>query len=168
MRSPIARCAMPRRRTGTALDPAARARLGEAWRHVAPHPDAAPALRALGERGVPRVVLTNGTPATAAAALANAGLAGLIDRTFSVESAGVFKPDRRVYSLVTEHYRVAPERLVFVTSNGWDATGAATFGMRVAWCNRSGAPAETFGPPPAWTIGTLDEVVGLATAESPS
>ena len=73
---------------------------------------------------------------------ANSGIAELLDVTLSVESAGVFKPDRRVYELVTAHYGVAAEELIFVTSNGWDATGAAAFGMRVAWCNRIGAPAE--------------------------
>jgi 2-haloacid dehalogenase len=107
-------------------------------------------------------VLTNGTPATAAAAIANAGIAGLLDVTLSVESAGVFKPDRRVYDLVTAHYGVTAEQLTFVTSNGWDATGAAAFGMRVAWCNRLGAPAETFGPPPAWTIRDLHALADIA------
>jgi 2-haloacid dehalogenase len=107
-------------------------------------------------------VLTNGTPATAAAAIAGAGLAALLDVTLSVESAGVFKPDRRVYALVTEHYGVAAEQLMFVTSNGWDATGAAAFGMRVAWCNRAGAPAETFGPPPEWTIDSLSTLAEIA------
>jgi 2-haloacid dehalogenase len=152
---------------GVTLDPAAELRLAAAWRNVGAYADAAPALRSLRERGARCAVLTNGTPATAAAATASAGIAGLLDATFSVESVGAYKPDRRVYALVSGHYGVPAERLIFVTSNGWDATGAAAFGMRVAWCNRGGAPAETFGPPPAWTIRSLDEVVGLAAAESP-
>jgi 2-haloacid dehalogenase len=140
---------------GVPLDAVAQRRLVAAWENVRAFPDAVPALQALAAGGVRCAVLTNGTPATSAAAIANAGLSALLDATLSVESAGVFKPDRRVYALVTAHYGVAAEQLVFVTSNGWDATGAAAFGMRVAWCNRTGVPAETFGPPPEWTIGDL-------------
>jgi 2-haloacid dehalogenase len=145
------------------LDAAAQARLIAAWENVSAYPDTVPVLQALHERGVRNAVLTNGTPATAAAAIANAGIAELLDVTLSVESAGVFKPDRRVYDLVTAHYGVAADRLIFVTSNGWDATGAATYGMRVAWCNRIGAPAETFGPPPAWTMIGLADLVEIAS-----
>ena len=146
---------------GVTLDAPAEQRLVAAWENVSAYPDAVPALRALHSAGVRCAVLTNGTPATAAAASANAGISALLDATLSVESAGVFKPDRRVYALVTDHYHVAPGQLLFVTSNGWDATGAAAFGMRVAWCNRAGVPAETFGPPPAWTIHNLRELAEI-------
>jgi len=53
-------------------------------------------------------VLTNGTPETAASAIGNAGIAALLDAVLSVESAGVFKPDRRVYALVTDRYQTTP------------------------------------------------------------
>jgi 2-haloacid dehalogenase len=152
---------------GVPLDTAGARRLESAWRNVAAHADAVPALQRLRERDVRCAVLTNGTPQTAAAATAAAGIAGLLDVTLSVEAAGVYKPASRVYALATAHYGVPAGRLLFVTSNGWDATGAAVFGMRVAWCNRSGVPAETFGPPPARTIRSLNEVVALATEESP-
>jgi 2-haloacid dehalogenase len=149
---------------GLVLDAGARQRLVEAWRQVRAYDDAVPALEELHARGVRCAVLTNGTPATSAAAVTNAGIGGFLDATLSVESAGVFKPDRRVYALVTDHYRVQADQLVFVTSNGWDATGAAAFGMRVAWCNRTGAPAEAFGPKPAWTIHGLAELPALLEA----
>jgi 2-haloacid dehalogenase len=145
------------------LNLAEQRRLVAAWENVRAYPDTVPALTALRERGVRCAVLTNGTPPTSAAAIAHAGIEGLLDVTLSVESAGVFKPDRRVYTLVTEHYGVTADRLLFVTSNGWDATGAATFGMPVAWCNRIGAPAETFGPPPAWTIRDLHALAEIAS-----
>lgn len=146
---------------GVDLDANAAARLIAAWEDVTPYADAVPALEALNARGLRCAVLTNGTPATAAAAIRNAGIGALLDVTLSVESAGVFKPDRAVYALATSHYGVPAERLVFVTSNGWDATGAAAFGLRVAWCNRLGAPAETFGPPPEWTVRDLHALAAI-------
>jgi 2-haloacid dehalogenase len=134
-----------------------------AWERVGAYDDTVAALEALRARGVACAVLTNGTPATAQAALENAGIAALIDVTLSVDAVRVYKPDRRVYQLAVDHYRTSADRLTFVTSNGWDATGAAAFGMRVAWCNRVGAPAETYGPPPPMTIAGLHDLVALVT-----
>ena len=143
---------------GVALDESGVSRLVAAWEHVQPYADAVPVLQALDDAGIRCSVLTNGTPATSAKAMENAGITHFIDSTLSVESVVVFKPDRRVYALATDHYKTTPEQMIFVTSNGWDATGAAAFGLQVAWCNRLGAPAETFGPPPRWTIASLADV----------
>jgi 2-haloacid dehalogenase len=152
---------------GVTLDTLRHKRLIDAWFDMHAYDDVLPALTELRARGVRCAVLTNGTPATATSATTNAGIDALLDVTLSVESAGVFKPDRRVYALATEHYAVPAEALMFVTSNGWDATGAAAFGMQVAWCNRAGAPAETFGPPPQWTIRGLHELAGLVSHSTP-
>ena len=84
-----------------------------------------------------------------------------IETTLYVGSAGVYKPDKRVYELVTERYACAPGDIVFVTSNGWDATGAEVFGYKVAWCNRLNNPPETYGPPPSWTIPSLEALPAL-------
>jgi 2-haloacid dehalogenase len=132
--------------------------LAAQWRSAQPFPDAQPALAELRRRGLRCAVLTNGTPTTAAAAVASGGLSDSIEAILSVDSAAVYKPDARVYALATAHYATSAERLVFVTANGWDATGAAAFGMHVVWCNRTGAPAETFGPPPAQTIASLSDL----------
>lgn len=92
------------------------------------------------------------------------GLVNVDQPHFNVDSAGVYKPDVRVYTLVTDHYACAPADIVFVTSNGWDATGGAAFGYRVAWVNRLKNPAETFGPPPTWTIPDLASLPALIAA----
>ena len=132
--------------------------LSAQWRCAQPFDDAAPALTKLREDGLRCAVLTNGTPATARAALISGGLSDSIEVTLSVDSAAAYKPAARVYALATAHYATTPDRLVFVTANGWDATGAADYGLCVIWCNRGGAPAETFGAPPARTIETLREL----------
>jgi 2-haloacid dehalogenase len=149
---------------GVGLDAGARQRLVDAWQNVRAYDDAVAMLKELHELGVRCAVLTNGTPSTAAAAIANAGIDGFLDVTLSVESAGVFKPDPRVYALVTSHYHARADQLMFVTSNGWDATGAAAFGMSVAWCNRTGAPAETFGPPSAWVVRDLRSLAAIVVS----
>ncbi len=138
--------------------------LAAEWQRAQPFEDARPALAELREAGLRCAVLTNGTPATARAAMVFGGLIDSIEVTISVDAAAAYKPSARVYALATAHYATAPDRLVFVTSNGWDATGAADFGLRVIWCNRTSAPEETFGAAPARTIESLREL-GRAIAE---
>ncbi len=138
--------------------------LAGAWRSVGPYSDARDALAELRGRGIRCAILTNGTPHTSRAALANAALADAVDVTLSVDAVRTYKPSPRVYALATEHYGVSARRLTFVTANGWDATGAAEFGFNVIWCNRAGVPAETFGAAPAATVRGLSE---LAAAVPP-
>jgi 2-haloacid dehalogenase len=151
-------------RHGVTLSGADAAALAAQWRNVEPYPDARPALEALRQHGFRCAILTNGTLETANAALANAGIADTIDVTLTVDTAKIYKPSRHVYTLATEHYATTAEQLTFVTANGWDATGAAEFGLNVVWCNRVGAPAETFGARPAVTVGGLLEFVAGLTA----
>ena len=35
--------------------------------------------------------------------------------------------------------------MLFVSSNGWDAAGAAGYGLRTAWMNRNGLPQSALG-----------------------
>ena len=132
-----------------------------AWQTVRPYDDVIPALTGVRAGGTPTAVLTNGTRKSAGAALRNAGAHDLIDVLLSVEDVETYKPDPAVYRMAARRFEVKPERLVFVTSNGWDATGAREFGMTVIWCNRAAAPVETFGRAPSATIASLAE---LATA----
>ena len=143
---------------GVALDAARRAELVEAWRTMPAYDDVAPALRALAARSIQLAVLTNGTPVSANAALEHAGVRALLADVLSVESVRAYKPDPRVYALVTARFACAPCDIVFVSSNAWDAWGAAAFGFRVAWCNRAGSTFEILRPLPETTLAGLHEL----------
>jgi len=145
------------------LDATAQRTLAQAWLTVTPYDDVAPALRLLRDRNVPLCVLTNGVRASAETALRTGGIRDLLDDVLSVEAVRVFKPDPRVYRLATARFGCDPERILFVSSNGWDASGAAGFGFAVAWCNRAGKPAETFGHPPIKTLRHLGDLHELLT-----
>jgi 2-haloacid dehalogenase len=89
------------------------------------------------------------------AGLRHAGVAGHLEAILSVEAAGIFKPAPQVYALATAHLGCAPRDVLFVSSNGWDIAGAASFGLRCAWLNRAGAPAERLGAAPAIVVPDL-------------
>ena len=123
-------------------DPALRADLLSAYRALGAYPDAAPALEALRGGGLGTAILSNGTPEMLAAAVEAGALGPLLDDVLSVHPLRRYKPDARVYALGTERFGCQPHEVAFVSSNAWDAYGAARFGFRVFWVNRAGGPVE--------------------------
>jgi len=73
----------------------------------------------------------------------------------SVEEVGVYKPHPAVYGLAAERLKVAPSRICFLSSNGWDAYSAKAFGFRVLWCNRFGQAPERIPATPDGEIVDL-------------
>jgi 2-haloacid dehalogenase len=144
---------------GLAIDPARTADAVAAWSSLPAYPDAVATLAGLRARGAKTAVLSNGTPAAVAVTLSNTGLAPYLDEALSIDAVRRYKPHPDVYRLATARFSTIPARIVFVSSNGWDATGAAVFGFRVAWCNRANLPAETLGPPPERTLRALAELL---------
>lgn len=112
------------------------------FRRLDPYPEVAEALHQLQSRCVRRAILSNGEHELLAELLSHTGLANLVDETLSVEAVRVFKPDPRVYSMVTERFGVFAYEVAFFSSNPWDAFGAYSFGFQVFWVNRSGGPDE--------------------------
>ncbi len=141
-----------------ALTPAVQRALTDAWRTMPAYGDVAIVLQALAAKNIPLAVLTNGAPSSANTALQHAGVRDVLTDVLSVDSVRAYKPDPRVYALATARFSCEPGEIVFVSSNAWDAWGAATFGFRVAWCNRGGNPAETLAPAPETTLAGLHEL----------
>ena len=119
-----------------------KARLMELYLTLDAYPDVTAALNALRAGGKATAILSNGTPAMLEAAVGSAGIDALLDQVLSIESVGVYKPDSRVYQLAVDRLDTAAERICFVSTNAWDASGAAHFGFRVAWLNRFGKQPE--------------------------
>ena len=142
------------------LDAAGRQQLLDAYRHLAPFPDAHDALAALAPR--PRWILSNGTLAMLEPLVRDSPLAAHIDGILSVDDADIYKPSPRVYQLAVDRLRLAPADVAFVSSNGWDAAGAAAFGFRSVWINRQGEPVERHAPAPELIFGSLSHVTALA------
>lgn len=113
-----------------------------AYRRLDAYPEAASVLIQVRKAGLSSAILSNGSPQMLADAVESAGLGGLVDAIISIEEVGIYKPDPRVYRLVTERFGVAPGEVSFQSSNAWDIAGADAFGFRTLWINRSGQPPE--------------------------
>lgn len=140
---------------------AERRALLDEYRKLAMFPEVPAALEILAERR-PLAILSNGHPEMLNAVVDHNGLRGRFrGGVLSVHPARVFKPDPAVYRLAEESLGVPRAVVGFVSSNGWDAAGARTFGFRVFWVNRGAAPVERLGVRPDETIADLSQLVEL-------
>ena len=136
---------------------ALRERLLKLYETLPAYPEAAQALADLRAKGVRCAILSNGTPAMLEAAVGASGL-GPFDAVISCEEVGVFKPHPKVYGLVETHLGVPPAEVMFVSSNGWDAAGAAAFGFRAVWVNRRSEPVDRVLGRPEHVVADLSEL----------
>ncbi|MEP3784895.1 haloacid dehalogenase type II [Ascidiaceihabitans sp.] len=127
---------------GVADDPALRTRLLNLYWELQAYPEVPAMLTALKAGGMNTAILSNGSPKMLEGAVQSAGIGNVLDICLSVESVGIFKPDTRVYDLVGAHFGCAKDEVLFVSSNGWDAAGAAGYGFTTAWVNRAGEPMD--------------------------
>jgi 2-haloacid dehalogenase len=143
----------------SSVDKALKPRLLDAYFSLDAFPDARAVLRELKRRGEATAILSNGSPKMLAAAVEAAKIGGDLDAVLSVDAIRIYKPRPEVYALVTNHFKLAPADIVFVSSNRWDVMGAAAFGFRTAWVNRAQLPEE-YAPAPDAVIADLN---GLMT-----
>ncbi|KQT15875.1 MAG: haloacid dehalogenase type II [Bradyrhizobium sp.] len=109
-------------------------RVIEKYLHLDLYPDATATLAALRPRKL--AILSNGSPDMLDALVRNSGLEALLDATISVDAKKIFKPSPQAYELIGEVLGTAPNEVLFVSSNPWDAAGAKSFGLNVAWIDR--------------------------------
>jgi 2-haloacid dehalogenase len=141
------------------VDRALRTKLLDAYLRLDAFADARTTLGGLKERGARVAILSNGSPRMLNAAVQSAGIAELCDAVLSVEVVRAYKPRPEVYALVTKHFSIAPQDAMFISSNRWDVMGAATFGFRPIWINRTQMPDEYTEHPPLRIVNSLSAVV---------
>ncbi|MFX0541228.1 haloacid dehalogenase type II [Roseovarius sp. S4756] len=144
------------------VDTALRERLMGLYRELDAFPEAADMLSRLKAAGLNTAILSNGTPDMLEAATSSAGVRGDLDDILSVEMCGIYKPSRAVYDMVGRRFACAPDEVLFVSSNGWDAAAAAAYGFNVAWVNRAGEPVERLPGKPSHVLRDLTGIPALA------
>ncbi|BEU21093.1 haloacid dehalogenase type II [Paraburkholderia terrae] len=163
------------RKLGLALNAAGEKRLMDEYACLSAFPDVLPALRQLRDvRATGRAepiglaILSNGNPQMLDIAVKSAGMSGLFDHVLSVDAVRAFKPAPATYALGTQAFGVAAREIVFVSSNGWDASGANWFGYTVFWLNRQGAPAEELGVTPHGTGRSMSDLMSFIEHQASS
>jgi len=144
------------------VERALRPKLLEAYLKLDAFADARAAVTALKARGLATAILSNGSPRMLSAAVEASGMTGLLDAVLSVDAVRVYKPRREVYALVTDCFGIDPAEVLFVSSNRWDVMGAAAFGFRPLWINRTRVPDEYAEHPPLRVVPELSALASLS------
>jgi 2-haloacid dehalogenase len=129
------------------------------YRHLSAFPENRTVLQALADRGIPAGVLSNGDPEMLAVAIRSAGLTDLIDPILSVHATRRYKTDPAAYALGPVALGLPAPEILFVSSNCWDAIGAAWYGFTTLWVNRQDAPMEQLGTVPTRVGHSLRDVL---------
>ncbi len=144
------------------VDRALRPQLLDAYRTLDAFPDARAAVSGLKQRGLKTAILSNGSLPMLDAAVSAAGMAALFDGVFSVDAVRMYKPRPEVYALATDRFGISAQQVVFISSNRWDVMGAAAFGFRPIWVNRTGMPEEYREQPAMQVVPDLSGLPAVA------
>jgi 2-haloacid dehalogenase len=128
--------------------------LMDEYRKLALYPEVLNAMKILKTK---RAILSNGSPDMLDPLVAQSGLS--FDAVLSVDAVKVYKPAPEVYQLAVDALETPKEQIAFVSSNCWDALGAKSFGFKVYWISRAGAPVDRLGFQPDNIVKSLDEIL---------
>jgi 2-haloacid dehalogenase len=138
------------------------ASIEEGMKTMPAHPDVPKGLELLRDNGLRLITLTNSPPnPDGQSPLEHAGLGGLIERQFSIETCRAYKPSPHVYHLVSQELNVAPNDCMMVAAHVWDTVGAQAAGFSSALITRPGnAPLPVPGLPQPNVI--VPDLIALA------
>ena len=143
-------------------DPVLRETLLALYWELPAYPEVPEMLNTLKDQGFKAGILSNGSPDMLEGAVEFAGVGDALDAVLSVEDVGIFKPARAVYDMVGAHFGTDPGDVLFVSSNGWDAAGAAQYGFTTVWVNRAGEPMDRLPARPGHMLSDLTTIPELA------
>lgn len=113
------------------------------WLHLELHQEAIESLKVF--RPWQLTILSNGNSRMLDPLTADTGLDQWFDGILMADAARAYKPSHKIYELAVAHLKMDKEKILYVTSNAWDITGAKSFGFTVGCVQRSNSPLESLG-----------------------
>jgi 2-haloacid dehalogenase len=150
-------------RQGLQDDPELRESLLALYWELAAYREVPKMLATLKAMGKTCAILSNGSKDMLAGAVDFAGIETYLDGVLSVEDVGIFKPAKVVYDMVGNKFGCAPDEVLFVSSNGWDASAAAGYGFNTVWVNRGGDPVDRLAHAPQTILTDLASIPELVS-----
>lgn len=130
--------------------------LMEAYKQLDTYPEVEGVLKQLEDKKL--AVFSNGSRDMLEPLIRNSGLSSSFDEVISVDDIKQYKPTTASYAFALKVLGVKREEVLFMSSNGWDISGAKNFGFQTAWINRAGLPVEELGLEPD---GIYEDLKGI-------
>jgi 2-haloacid dehalogenase len=121
-----------------------------------PHAEVVAAMKQLQAQGYRLVSLTNTGSIGAEAQLQNAGLTEFLEKRYSVESVGKYKPHPAPYRMVLEDLGVSAAETMMVAAHAWDLVGAKNVGLKTAFIQRPGTALYSNVATPDYVVDNLE------------
>jgi len=116
-------------------------------------------LQSLKDEGHKLFAFSNGNTNAIVNLLNNAKISSYFDGVVSVEEVKMFKPNPIVYEYFNQKTNSTKANSWLVSSNSFDVIGAAAYGMKTAWVQRtSDSIFDLWGIKPTETIHTIIEL----------
>ncbi len=99
-------------------------------------------LKDLKDEGMTLAIFSNGSHDMLDPLVEHSPLAEYLDHIISADDIKQFKPTPASYTHALDSLELKREEILFMSSNGWDISGAKNFGFKTAWINRNEKPVE--------------------------
>ena len=143
------------------IDNSMRSELLNLYKVLSPFKEVNNALKKLKQSNYKLAILSNGTPDLLNELVVSNQLKDIFDDIFSVEEAGIFKPDSKVYDLPINKYNIEKNEVLFLSANTWDVSGAGNYGYNTVWVNRNNNIFDKLDFEPNKQISNLSELLDL-------
>ena len=143
------------------IDNSMRSELLNLYKVLSPFTEVRDTLKKLKQSNYKLAILSNGTPDLLNELVVSNQLKDIFDDIFSVEEAGIFKPDSKVYDLPINKYNIEKNEVLFLSANTWDVSGAGNYGYNTVWVNRNNNIFDKLDYEPIQQISNLSELLDL-------
>ena len=143
------------------IDNSMRSELLNLYKVLSPFTEVRDTLKKLKQSNYKLAILSNGTPDLLNELVVSNQLKDIFDDIFSVEEAGIFKPDSKVYDLPINKYNIEKNEVLFLSANTWDVSGAGNYGYNTVWVNRNKNIFDKLDFEPNQQISNLSELLDL-------
>ena len=143
------------------IDNSMRSELLNLYKVLSPFTEVRDTLKKLKQSNYKLAILSNGTPDLLNELVVSNQLKDIFDDIFSVEEAGIFKPDSKVYDLPINKYNIEKNEVLFLSANTWDVSGAGNYGYNTVWVNRNNNIFDKLDFEPNLQISNLSELLDL-------
>ena len=143
------------------IDNSMRSELLNLYKVLSPFKEVRDTLKKLKQSNYKLAILSNGTPDLLNELVVSNQLKDIFDDIFSVEEAGIFKPDSKVYDLPINKYNIEKNEVLFLSANTWDVSGAGNYGYKTVWVNRNNNIFDKLDYEPIQQISNLSELLDL-------
>ena len=138
-----------------------RNRLLDLYWNLSAYSEARDVLIALKSNNIRTGILSNGSRDMLDSAVKSANLNDNLDVVLSIDKIKIYKPDPKVYQMVLDHFNCTKGDVLFISSNGWDISGASKFGFKTLWVNRNFNPQDRLNFKPWKIVNNLSAIPSI-------